>query len=343
MRHPRAAQALLALAVCAGFLAPPSLAAQESAALRRANASYRDLEYSAAIANAKQALRERLRGADQERAYEILGFSYAALDSARLATDAFAQLVLLSPDRELDAARISPKITSLFALARAQVLVVRRFELDSVRFIAGVQTAPMSFVVTRAARVRARLVGGGREALLDSSRADGGVRMLWNGLMTDGLPPGTGTYRVVIEASAGRDSYAASYPVRIQRGAVDTLPHLAALEGYDVLPETVVPPRSWRPFVMASLAAGVVAGTSLAFEDGTLGGSRREVLSISAGTMTLGFLASLKRPAPVPSPANIRYNALVREQLARRNAEIAAQNVVRRRQVQLTITRERRP
>jgi hypothetical protein len=325
------------------LLWPLALGAQESAALRRASAAYRDLDYGDAIALCKQALRDRLRGADQERAYEILGFSFAALDSARQATDAFAQLVLLSPDRELDPARISPKITSLFAVARAQVLVVRRFEMDSARIVAGVQFVPLSFTVTRAARVRARIVGGGREALLDSSRVEGTVRLQWNGMMADGLPPASGNYRLVVEATAGRDSYAASLPLRIDAGAVDTLAHLSALAGYDLLPETVVPPRSWRPFALASLAAGVVAGTSLALESGRLGGGgRRELLSVSVGTMTLGLLASLKRPAPVAAPANVRYNALVRDQLARQNAELAAQNAARRRQVQLTIKRERR-
>jgi hypothetical protein len=325
------------------LLWPVALGAQESAALRRAGAAYRALEYADAIALCKQALRDRLRGADQERAYEMLGFSFAALDSARQATDAFAQLVLLSPDRELDPARISPKITSLFALARTQVLVVRRFEMDSARIVAGVQFVPISFSVTRAARVRARIVGGGREALLDSSRVEGTVRLQWNGVMTDGLPPASGAYRLVIEATAGRDSYAASFPLRIDAGMVDTLAHLSALAGYDLLPDSIVPPRSWRPFALASLAAGVVAGTSLALESGQLGGGgRRELLSVSVGTMTLGLLASLKRPAPIPAPANIRYNALVRDQLAKRNAELAAQNASRRRQVQLTIRRERR-
>lgn len=325
------------------LLWPLALAAQESVALRRASAAYRDLDYGDAIVLCKQALRDRLRGADQERAYEILGFSFAALDSARQATDAFAQLVLLSPDRELDPARISPKITSLFAVARAQVLVVRRFEVDSARIVAGVQFLPLSFTVTRAARVRARIVGGGREALLDSSRVEGTVRLQWNGMMADGLPPASGNYRLVVEATAGRDSYAASLPLRIDAGAVDTLAHLSALAGYDLLPETVVPPRSWRPFALASLAAGVVAGTSVALESGQLGGGgRRELLGVSVGTMTLGLLASLKRPAPVPAPANVRYNALVRDQLARQNAELAAQNAARRRQVQLTIKRERR-
>jgi hypothetical protein len=325
------------------LLCPVSLAAQENPTLRRATAAYRDLEYGDAIALCKQALRDRLRSAEQERAYEILGFSFAALDSARQATDAFAQLVLLSPDRELDPARISPKITSLFALARTQVLVVRRFEVDSARIVAGVQFLPLSFTVTRAARIRARIVGGGREVVLDSSRVEGTVRLQWNGLMSNGLPPTTGSYRLVVEATAGRDSYAASLPLRIEAGAVDTLAHLAALAGYDLLPDSVIPPRSWRPLALASLAAGVVAGTSLALESGKLGGgSRRELLSVSIGTMSLGLLASLKRPAPIPAPANIRYNALVREQLARRNAELAAQNLARRRQMQLTITPERR-
>jgi hypothetical protein len=331
------------LLVALSVLWPLSLDAQESAALRRASAAYRDLEYGDAISLCKQALRERLRGADQERVYEILGFSFAALDSARQATDAFAQLVLLSPDRELDPRRISPKITSLFALARAQVLVVRRFEIDSARIVAGVQFVPVSFTVTRAARIRARIVGGGREVLIDSSRVEGTVRLQWNGMMADGLPPASGNYRLVVEATAGRDTYAASFPLRIDAGAVDTLAHLTALAGYDLLPESVVPPRSWRPFALASLAAGVVAGTRLALENGRLGGGGgRELLSVSVGTMTLGLLASLKRPAPIPAPANIRYNALVREQLARRNAELASQNTARRRQVQLTIKRERR-
>jgi hypothetical protein len=39
----------------------------------------------------------------------------------------------------------------------------------------------------------------------------------------------------------------------------------------------------------------------------------------------------------VPAHANILYNSLVREQLARRNAEIAVENTKRRRQVKLGI------
>lgn len=324
-------------------MCPVALVAQESPALRRAVTAYRDLEYGQAITFCKQALRERLRADDQVRAYEILGFAFAALDSARQATDAFKELVLLSPDRELDPARISPKITSLFALARTQVLVVRRLELDSTRIIAGSENANFVFSVTRAARVRARIAGAGREVVIDDSRVEGTVRIPWNGLMADGNPPPTGSYRLIVEATAGRDSYAASLPIRIVASAVDTVEHLTSLPGYELLPETVVPPRSWRPLMLASAAAGVMAGASLALEHGRLtGGGRREILAVGVGTIALGVLASWKRPAPVPAPANIRYNALVREQLARRNAEVASQNATRRRQVQLTLVEERK-
>ena len=335
---------VLRFALVISVMWPVALVAQESSALRRAVTAYRDLEYGQAITFCKQALRERLRADDQVRAYEILGFAFAALDSARQATDAFKELVLLSPDRELDPARISPKITSLFALARTQVLVVRRLELDSTSIIAGAQNANFAFTVTRPARVRARITGSGRDVVIDDLRVEGTVRVQWNGLMADGNPAPSGSYRLVVEATAGRDSYAASLPIRIVGGAVDTVAHLTALPGYELLPETVIPPRSWRPLMLASTAAGVMAGASLALEHGGLtGGGRREILSVGVGTIALGVLASWKRPAPVPAPANIRYNALVREQLARRNAELAAQNATRRRQVQLTLVEERRP
>jgi hypothetical protein len=45
----------------------------------------------------------------------------------------------------------------------------------------------------------------------------------------------------------------------------------------------------------------------------------------------------LKKPAPRPATANIQFNRLLKEQLARRNAEIAQQNAVLRRQVQITV------
>jgi len=266
----------------------------------------------------------KLSRADQARAYELLGFAYAALDSARESTEAFKQLLFLNPDRELDPGRISPKITSLFALALGQVLVVRHLGIDSASFVAGSGALPIRFAVTRSARVRTRITGPGGEAVVDSTLGDGTLRLTWNGLLRDGRPAPSGDHRLVVEASSGRDSYATSITVRIHAGAADTLPHLTTLPGYEMLPETEVPPRSWRP---------------LALENSSLGTPPRAGLAaIGVGTSLVGLLATLKRPAPVPALANIRYNALLREQLVRRNAEIAAENTRRRRQVKLTVT-----
>ncbi len=314
------------------------LTAQDNLTLRRASQAYNNLSYAEAITLARRASRERLNPGDRTRYYELLGFSYASLDSTRLATEAFKQVLLLNPDRDLDATRISPKITSTFALALAQVLVLRGVRVEASEFIAGVGSLPIRFSVTRPARLRTRIVGPSGETTIDSALAEGPVRLAWNGLLANGLPPGPGTYRLIVEATAGRDSYAAALPLTIEVGAVDTLDHLSGLPGYDLLPETVLPERSWKPIGLALMATSLALGGSLALESSKLGsGGRREILTIGVGAALVGVLATVKQPAPVPAEANILYNSLVREQLARRNAEIVAENTQRRRQVKLGI------
>jgi hypothetical protein len=262
MRRLLVAAALVLALPLIGYRSP--LCAQTNSTLRRASAAYNGLAYSQAITLARQAARERLNHEDQVRAYELLGFSYASVDSTRQATEAFKQALLLNPDRALDAGRISPKITSAFALALAQVLVLRDLRADTAEFIAGLGALPIRFTVTRTARLRTRLVGPGGEITVDSAMAEGPVRLQWNGLLSNGQPPVKGNYRLIVEASAGRDSYAASLPVRIDPGAVDTLAHLTSLPGYDLLPETVLPPRSWKPVGLALMATSVALGGSLA-------------------------------------------------------------------------------
>ncbi len=328
---------LTALAIPLSAYAFP-LEAQDNPTLRRASEAYGNLSYAQAIVLARQAYRERLSPGDQARYFELLGFSYASLDSTRQATEAFKQVLMMTPDRGLDATRVSPKITSAFALALAQVLVLRDVRVDSTEFIAGLGSLPIRFNVTRTARLRTRIVGAGGEMTVDSALGEGPVRLAWNGLMANGLPPASGTYRVVVEASAGRDSYASAVPLWIEVGAVDTLPHLTSLPGYALLPETLVPARSWKPVGLALMATSLALGGSLGLESSKLGGGgRREILTIGAGAALVGVLATMKKPAPVPAQANILYNSLVREQLARQNAEIAAENTIRRRQVKLGI------
>ncbi|HEX9611602.1 MAG TPA: hypothetical protein VF978_06915 [Gemmatimonadales bacterium] len=322
-------------------LAPAAGAAQtvQNAALRRAQRAYENLEYRQALALGQAALRERLTGFERARAYELLGFTYSGLDSILRAVDAFKQVVLLEPERELDPNRTSPKALSAFQVALTQVLVVRQLRVDSTEFVGGQGAVAMRYTVTQPARVVTRIVGGGRAPVkIDSSAANGQVNLRWPARLASGDPVPAGSYAVVVEATVGQNSFSASQPIRITHGAVDTLPHLTGLPGYEYLPETELPPKSWRPMGLALVYSGIAFAGTAALNAGDLGSaSFREAGLVGGGVMIAGFVMTLKKPAPQPARGNILYNRLLREQISRRNAEIAQENVRRRQQVALTV------
>jgi hypothetical protein len=330
----RAIGVLLALLMTAG-----AVGAQQSPEVRRAQQAYADADFAGAIAAALRALGRSPNRADQVVAYEVLGYAYAALDSSRQAVDAFQNLIFLDPNREPDPNLVSPRITSLYAEALGRILVVRRAAVDSATFVAGQGGVPIRYQASRSARVVTRVVGAGLDLRVDSQVVVGLARVDWNGLAPDGGPVPAGEYQVIVRAVEGQNDFAATIPVQVRHGAVDTIPHLASLPGYAEQPETVRPPRDWRPLGVSALIAGVAAGASLALGNSDLSGEkRREIGGVSVLTIGIGLFLSLRRAEPQPVEANIRYNQLLREQLAQRNAEIAAQNLLRRRQVLLTIT-----
>src|SRR5213079_1842518 len=176
-------------------LAPAAGRAQalQNATLRRAQQAYDNLEYRQALAFGQAALRERLAGAERARAYEVVAFSYAALDSILKAVDAFKQMVLIDPERQLDPNRVSPKAYSAFDVALRQVLLVRQLRVDSTRFVAGQGAVPIRFMVTQPARVVTRAIGvggGGGPAnfLVDSSAWNGQVNLSWSPRLPNGDP-----------------------------------------------------------------------------------------------------------------------------------------------------------
>lgn len=329
--------ALLALALLAS-----SADAQQSEQVKRALAAYEDLDYAGAIAVARSALETPLSPGDQIAVYELLGFAYGALDSTRQAVDAFRQLIFLDPDREPDVERVSPRITSLYAFALGQVLVVRRLRVDSTRFIAGQDSAPVRFEVSRAARVQTRLIGSGIDMVIDTQTVAGGVPggFAWGVTGTDGGPLPAGEYQLIATAYEGEQNEFASPPfrVRVTHEARDTVAHLTRLAGYEEQPEMVSPPRDYRPLLLSVLYAGIGAGTFLAVENGQLGSAPRTALiSVSVAALGTGLYVSLRKPEPRPSQTNILYNQLLRDLLARQNADIARENATRRSQIVLTV------
>lgn len=330
----------IGIIVLLASLAGTAAAAQgiQNATLRSAQRAYDNLEYRQALTLGQAALRERLSGADRARAYELVAFTFSAMDSILKAVDAFKQVVLLEPERALDPNRTSPKALSAFQVALTQVLVVRGLRVDSATFIAGQGAVPIRYTVTQPARVVARILGGGRSFVVDSGVANGQVNLRWPARLAGGDPVPAGNYTVVVDASVGQNSFSASQALRVTQGAVDTLPHLTSLPGYEYLPETESPPKTWRPLGLAFLYAGVAGAGTAALGSGELGQSgQRELLAVSAVALAAGLVTTLKKPAPQPARANILYNRLLREQLARRNEDVARQNAQRRQQVEVRV------
>src|SRR5436309_3839643 len=336
------AQALVTAAILSGTI----LAAQtiQNPILRRAQQAFDNLDYRQALSGGRAALRERLSGFERARAYELLGFTYSGMDSILKAVDAFKQVVLIEPERTLDPNRTSPKALSAFQVALTQVLLVRQHAVDSVTFIGGQGVVPIRYTVTQPARVVTRVLGGSTSLRIDSTVANGQVNLRWPARLPNGDPVPAGNYTVIVEAAVGQNSFSTSQPIRVAHGTVDTVAHLTSLPGYTYLPETEVPPKSWRPMGLALVYTGVaLAGTS-ALSNGDLGSaSLRESGAIGAGIVLAGFIMTLKKPAPQPARGNILYNSLLREQIARRNAEIAQENTRRRQQVALTVAPVARP
>jgi hypothetical protein len=331
---------LRVLALLAGFGVPTAARAQtiENAALRRAQQAYDNLEYRQVLSLARAALRERLTGSERARAYELLGFTYGAMDSILKAVDAFKQVVLIDPERQLDPNRVSPKAYSAFDVALRQVLLVRQLRVDSTTFVGGQGAVPIRFAVTQPARVVTRAIGSGRSFLIDSGAWNGQVNLTWPARLANGDPVPAGNYTVVVEARLGQNAFSGSQPIRLSHGMVDTLPHLTSLPGYQYLPETEVPPQSWRPLGLAFLYTGGALIGTLGLESSSLGSSsKRELAVVGGAALATGLVMTLRKPAPRPAAANILYNRLLRDQIARRNQEIERENVARRQQVQLTV------
>jgi len=328
--------------VCLAGLAAPSVGAgqaPQNATLRRAQQAYDNLEYRQVLTLARAALRERLTGAERARAYELLGFTYGAMDSILKAVDAFKQVVLIDPERQLDPNRVSPKAYSAFDVALRQVLLVRQLRVDSVSFVGGQGAVPIRFTVTQPARVVARAIGTGATVVIDSGAWNGQVNLRWPARLPGGDPVPAGAYTVVVDARLGQNTFSASQPIRVGHGRVDTLPSITSLPGYQFLPETEIPPQSWRPVGLAFLYTGGALVGTLGLEGSSLGSSsKRELGLVGGAALVTGFVMMLRKPAPRPAEANILYNRLLRDQIARRNQDIAKENVARRQQVQVTVT-----
>src|SRR6266571_8574843 len=212
----------LSLAVLFAFTSAPCIAQTiQNPTLRRAQQAFDNLDYRQALTAGQASLRERLTGYERARAYELLGFTYSGMDSILKAVDAFKQVVLIEPERDLDPNRTSPKALSAFQVALTQILVVRQLRVDSVEFIGGQGAVGIRYTVTQPSRVVTRITGGGGtlgSMRIDSTVANGQGNIRWPARVASGDPVPAGNYNVVVEATVGQNSFSTSQPIRVTHG-----------------------------------------------------------------------------------------------------------------------------
>jgi len=318
-----------------------SLAAQESPAMREAQAAFDAFDFPLAVRLARQALTTDLSEADRTIAYELLGFSLGALDSADAAVEAFVQMIVLDPDRDPDPSRFPPRLLALYTQALGEVLVVRKLRVDSATFVAGQGAVPIRFTVSRPSWVSTRVIGAGTTVLVDSQLTDPGpVLIPWSPVAATGDPVPPGSYQVIVSAWEGRNQFQAPASLVLTHAPVDTLPHVTVLEGFAPRPEMERPPRDWRPLGIASIFTAAVTGATLALENSQLGGVRTQTATVSVAVLLTGLVLSIRQPDPRPVEANILHNQMLGQLIQARNQVIAEQNEQLRRQVRITVRPE---
>src|SRR5256886_8000756 len=166
----------LSLTILLALMSAPCIAQTiQNPTLRRAQQAFDNLDYRQALTVGHAALRERLTGYERARAYELLGFTYSGMDSILRGVDAFKQVILLEPERELDPTKTSSKALSAFQVALTQVLVIRQLHVDSVTFIGGQGAVAVRYTATQPARGGTRVVNGQTAGKIDSTTASGPV------------------------------------------------------------------------------------------------------------------------------------------------------------------------
>jgi hypothetical protein len=320
-----------------GLMLPIGGSAQEHPAVREAMTAFSDLDYGRAAELAEQALTQQLTVEDRVQAYEVLGYSFGILDQADRAVSTLSQLIVLDPDREPDTQALPPRLVSLYNQAFGQVLVVRGLLVDSTGFVSGEGRVTLHYEVSRPSVARIRVVGNGLYSVIDSMLVNPGPsRFDWDAVI-GGQPLPPGDYQLIVSAAEGRSEYQRMARFRVSHSAVDTLPRISSIEGFDKVAESEFPPRDWRPLGVATLLTGAVAGAALALENGAFEGGRMELNVAAVLGVGAGFALSLRRPDPRPIPAAIQLNQLIDRTIADRNRSIAEQNEERRRRVRITI------
>jgi len=260
---------------------------------------------------------------DQVRALTYLGAAELFRTHTDSARAAFRRIVALDPEYQPDQTVFPPQVTELFALVRRATPAV------------AVRIAPVTTFKARAESLHVYLVGSdsATRARVRVEREDGvlvrevyggvvgdSLTVGWDGQSAGGTPVAAGRYRLTVTTigSASNGDRVTRVPLIVERQAQAASAPAAPATPPDslLLPERSAGGSGWPSLAVGAGGALVAAALPAAINPGGDDGQRRFVVSVAIGTAgLLGFLWQRRGHA---LPDNIRANAALRQQWARR-------------------------
>jgi hypothetical protein len=316
---------LLALSLVVA--APPLHGQQALQLLARGVEAYQhlDLDQAVNLLRASLALTgsNGLLVGDQVRALTYLGAAElfrAHTDSAR---SAFRRIVALDPEYRPDQTVFPPQVTELFALVRRASPAVAVHIPPVTTFKARAESLHVyllgSDMATRA-RVRVEREDGTLVRELYDGVVGDSVAVGWDGQATGSTMVAAGRYRLSVTTigSTTNGDRVTRVPLIVERqGQTASTPNAPATPPDSLLlPERSAGGSGWLSLAAGAGGALVAAALPATINPGSDDGHRRLVVSVAIGTA--GLLGFLWQRRGHPLPDNIRANAALRQQWARR-------------------------
>lgn len=330
LRHPAGAQGI----------APPGT----PAALERAIASYRNLEYDAAATQLEALLApggSAIADGTRVRALMYLGATELFRERAAAAADAFTRLLLLDPGYRPDELIFPPEVSSRFDETRRGVRAVGVIVPGEASIISGTDAFPIRLHASTPHDVRVIVLDGRGSPvrLLHDGAMGDSLDLAWTGRDGLGRLHDSGPYRMEVTSASqpGAPPRVVVVPLQLERVLPDTLPLPAT--GFARRPESRPGERRLRPLIVGLLGAAAVAALPSFAADGN---EAMPVRFTVAGALAAGGVAGILMSArPQPVAANIEWNRQQAESLQREAARVRAENAARLSRAGLRITAER--
>jgi hypothetical protein len=330
-----AAAAALALAL----VASRGTAQTASELVARGIASYRALEYDAAVPLFLRALRQSsLSDSARAHAAGYLGATQlfrSRLDSAALA---WRDALVADPRYRPDALVFPPEVTEAFETVRRVTRVVRVAAPADTTIVPGRESFVVKLYASTAHNVQVDLaLPDGTARRLYEGRVGDSLAVRWDGLGGDRAPARAGRGMIQVTSQAqGVAGRVTALPLQVEVLRKDTVAIPTPPDESLLLPEQSRAPRSYGGLFTALLVgAAAIALPSMIASDNE-GMPARYVVGGALGVA--GVVGFVTRSRAKAIPTNEAANSALREAWQRDVARARAENEQRRRDIRLRIS-----